>query len=114
MFHRPEGQEQVVNVSLKILTGFESRLPQQSRYGPNLTPCKGDSNMESLKCSIHVVAGMIPGNPISKLTRTWDFTEKDLSNPPDYIDRSGAAMNYAMSLQNPGRHNWVKMEWIWY
>ena len=70
--------------------------------------------MESLKCSIQVFAGILPGEPLPELTREWHFTNKDLDNPPDYIDRSGAALNYAMSLMNPAQNNWVKMEWIWY
>jgi len=70
--------------------------------------------MNSLKCSIHVWAGIIPGEPDSRFTRTWNFTQEDLDNPPNYIDRTGAAMNYAMSLQNPKKVNWVKLEWVWY
>ena len=70
--------------------------------------------MNALKCSIHVVAGVIPGEPISELTRGWEFTQADLDSPPRYIDQTGAAMNYAMSLQNPAKVNWVKLEWVWY
>ena len=70
--------------------------------------------MPALKCSIQVVAGIIPGKPISKFARVWKFTQEDLDAPPTYIDKSGAAMNYAMSLQNPQKVNWVKLEWIWY
>uniref|UniRef100_A0A6M3J1A7 Uncharacterized protein n=1 Tax=viral metagenome TaxID=1070528 RepID=A0A6M3J1A7_9ZZZZ len=70
--------------------------------------------MDALKCSIQVVAGIIPGSPIDQLTRVWHFTNRNLDNPPDYIDRSGAAMNYAMSLMNPAQNNWVKLEWLWY
>lgn len=70
--------------------------------------------MHALKCSIHVTAGVITGEVIPKLTRSWEFTQKDLDNPPTYIDQTGAAMNYAMSLQNPAKVNWVKLEWVWY
>jgi len=69
---------------------------------------------QALKCSIQVTAGVIPGITNPELTRTWMFTQEHLDKPPDYIDRSGAAMNYAMSLQNPAQNNWVKMDWIWY
>lgn len=68
----------------------------------------------TLKCSIIVVAGVLPGKPDEAFTRRWDFTQQDMDNPPTYIDRTGAAMNYAMSLQNPERVNWVGLEWIWY
>ncbi len=70
--------------------------------------------MEGFKCSIYVTAGVVPGMVIQALTRQWHFTQKNLDNPPDYIDRSGAALNYAMHLMNPAQNNWVKMEWIWY
>jgi len=70
--------------------------------------------MNGLKCSVTVVAGLAPGLPEQELTRVWNFTQKDLDNPPTYIDRTGSAMNYAMSLQNPQKVNWVKFEWIWY
>ena len=70
--------------------------------------------MFALKCSIHVTAGVILGEVIPKFTRSWEFTQKDLDNPPTYVDQTGAAMNYAMSLQNPAQVNWVKLEWVWY
>lgn len=70
--------------------------------------------MSSLKCTIRVVAGVVPNQPLSEFTRHWDFLQSDLDNPPTYVDKSGAAMNYAMSLQNPEKVNWVKLEWIWY
>lgn len=69
---------------------------------------------EALKCTITVTAGVIPATPIPELTRQWSFTQADLDKPPTYMDRTGAAMNYAMSLQNPSQLNWVKFEWIWY
>ena len=68
--------------------------------------------MAGLKCSVIVKAGVVPGE--STLSRQWDFTEEDMNNPPTYIDRTGSAMNYAMSLQNPDKFNWVTLEWIWY
>jgi len=70
--------------------------------------------MEGLKCSIVVQAGLVPGEPLEGSARRWDFTQQDLDNPPKFIDGSGAAMNYAMHLQNPNKFNWVKLEWIWY
>ena len=69
--------------------------------------------MSAVKCLVRVTAGVIPNIPDSRLTREWDFTQEDFDGPPAYIDRTGAAMNYAMSLQNPQQRNWVKLEWIW-
>lgn len=70
--------------------------------------------MNALKCSIHVRAGVITGEPIPEFTRSWEFTQADLDKRLVYVDQSGAAMNYAMSLQNPAKINWVKLEWVWY
>ena len=70
--------------------------------------------MDSLKCRITVQAGVIIGEVIGKLTRQWEITQEDLDNPPTYIDKTGSAMNYAMSLQNPQTVNWVRFDWIWY
>ena len=64
--------------------------------------------MDALKCRIVVNAGIIIGEPMKQYMREWDFTQQDLDNPPTYIDQTGAAMNYAMSLQNPQKVNWVK------
>lgn len=70
--------------------------------------------MKILKCSIEVRAGVIPGKLIPEYSRDWFFTQEDLDSPPTYIDKTGAAMNYAMSLQNPQKVNWVRFDWIWY
>jgi len=68
--------------------------------------------MKALKCSVVVTAGLLMWEAMTK--RQWDFTQEDLDNPPTYIDKTGSAMNYAMSLQNPARFNWVRFEWLWY
>jgi len=70
--------------------------------------------IETLKCSVVISAGVIIGEPMPKYTRQWGFSNKDLEDKWLYIDKTGAAMNYAMSLQNPQKVNWVKFEWIWY
>lgn len=73
----------------------------------------------ALKCLIVVEAGIIPGEPITEHTRTWQFDSSIIEaverDPSDYryMDAMGAAMNYAANLQNPNRVNWVKMEWTW-
>lgn len=70
--------------------------------------------MEALKCKVIVTAGLYPGDVRPELTREWNFTQKDLDNPPTYVDKTGSALNYAMSLQNPVKVNYVRFEWIWY
>lgn len=67
--------------------------------------------MNATKCIVNVQAGILANEP--KETRSWSFTQEDLDSPPHYIDQMGAAMNYAMSLQNPQQYNWVRFEWTW-
>jgi len=68
-----------------------------------------------LKCSVTVSAGIIIDK--AEVTRNWNFTAADLErvehSSNTYVDQMGAAMNYAMSLQNPNKYNWVKFEWLW-
>lgn len=68
-----------------------------------------------LKCSIVVSTGVMPGDPIKKETRLWNITEEDMQGEAlGYIDKQGAAMNYAAVKMNPSKKNWVRLEWIWY
>jgi len=67
----------------------------------------------ALKCVITVTAGVVPDVPESECSRTWNITAEDMKHPPRFIDACGAAMNYALSLQNPGRLNWVRHDWLW-
>lgn len=74
----------------------------------------------ALRCSLTVVAGILPGEPMPEYTRRWDFTEEQMRHQSDgnillqYADAQGAAMNYALGLQIPSIANWVEMTWIWY
>jgi hypothetical protein len=61
---------------------------------------------------VTVSAGIVVEEVV--VTRNWLFTQEDLDKPPTYIDQVGAAMNYAMSLQNPKQYNWVTFEWTWF
>lgn len=73
----------------------------------------------ALKAQMSVVAGVIPGEPIETFTRVWQFTSDQIEaarhaeDNHAYNDAMGAALHYAASLQNPGRVNWVKLEWMW-
>lgn len=71
------------------------------------------SDDSALKCVITVTAGVVPDKPEPEHTRTWNITAKDIEHTPRYIDACGAAMNYAMSLQNPTALNWVHHTWTW-
>lgn len=69
-----------------------------------------------LKLSIEVMAGMVPGTPMDEHTRRWHFTRSgyEKNDGQDYSDAVGAASYYALTLQNPQRLNWVRMDWVWY
>lgn len=72
----------------------------------------------ALKATIIVTAGVIVGEPIPEATRSWQFTNIDIEEAQKgkqyaYLDGLGAAYNYAATLQNPSRYNWVRLEWIW-
>lgn len=65
------------------------------------------------KVIIEVVSGIIPGQPIEQYTRRWVLTFEEVQDRQTYLDAQGAAMNYAMWLQQPQLVNWVRLEWVW-
>lgn len=77
--------------------------------------------MESAKLLIEVVAGLVPGQPITKYTRRWAWSSADqaslLKDDPEarekYIRIAGESREYAASLENPGELNWVRRDWLW-
>ena len=69
--------------------------------------------MEPLKLAIEVQAGIIPGEPMSEFTKAWHLTSEEYDDPDTYFAKAGAANLYALTLQNPSRVNWVRLEWIW-
>lgn len=81
--------------------------------------------MESLRISIEVVAGLVPGDAMPEFTKQWHIPselyylegkwkgrEKEAE---EFIQIAyGHAMEYARSLWNPNRVNWVRIDWIYY
>ena len=96
----------------------EAVLKSSSTSGPSIT-FNGNENLKNpqeggrARIMLEVIAGVVPGSPVHEYTRQYAVTDEDMNNPPRYIEICGMAMNYAMSLQNPGRVNWVKFEWLW-
>jgi hypothetical protein len=72
-----------------------------------------------LKAAWTVTAGVFPNKPIEQYTRRWELA----SGEWDKLDRVGRAAlfhclaaeaaAYAVSLQEPGKLNWVKLDWLW-
>lgn len=77
--------------------------------------------MAALKLSIQVFAGVIPGQPEEEFTRSWFWTGEqqdalvagDKEAEAEYIRIAGESREYAATLENPKRFNWVKREWLW-
>jgi hypothetical protein len=73
------------------------------------------------KLIIEVVAGVIPNQPMPEYTRHWEWTSEDqaLLDAGDgearerYIALHGASREYAASLEDPRRVNWVRRDWVW-
>jgi hypothetical protein len=66
-----------------------------------------------------VSAGLIPGRPDGEFTRRWPITSPDWHQLGDdarraaYLKASDEAHDYAKSLEDPRRINWVRVDWIW-
>jgi hypothetical protein len=77
--------------------------------------------MEAAKLIIEVVAGLIPGTPIAEHTRRWSWTSSnqaalekgDKEAEIKWILIAGESREYAATLENPQRFNWVRRDWLW-
>ena len=72
--------------------------------------------MEGCRCVWEVLAGIIPGEPMSDLTRRWALTGREWEGPDRdrlFLERQRAAEEYAQALRDPGAVNWVRLEWLW-
>lgn len=74
--------------------------------------------MDTVKMVIEVVAGVIPGTPMSEHTKRWSITSKQWDEAGDTIgilvsEMLGQAQGYAAYLMNPQRVNWVRCDWVW-
>lgn len=70
--------------------------------------------MIAAKLIIEVVAGVLPGQPEAEFTRRWAITSEQWENDRDAVIRAyGESREYAATLENPSRVNWVRRDWIW-
>jgi hypothetical protein len=78
-------------------------------------------NMVTTKAVWEVHAGLIPGQPMKEFFRRFIYTsadyERDQQVPPNEMTLFTASMyaahDYAKSLTDPRRVNWVYINWIW-
>jgi hypothetical protein len=75
---------------------------------------------ERLTACWEVTAGLIPGTPDAEFTRRWPLTSPSWTELSDddrraaYLKASDEAHEYAKSLEDPARINWVRVDWIWF
>lgn len=76
----------------------------------------------SVRIGIEVVAGLIPGQPELEFSRSWFITSElwqrmnngDVDARNEIIRISGESREYAATLEDPRRLNWVRRDWIYY
>lgn len=77
--------------------------------------------MEMAKLIIEVQAGVIPGEGMPEYTRRWGWSSEDQARLEAndaaarelYVRIAGESREYAASLEDPRRVNWVRRDWIW-
>lgn len=80
-----------------------------------------ETQAQSARCGVDVVAGVLPGTPMEEYTRQW-FISSEVWHAASSDDKTqllsdlaGRASGWATFLMlQPDRVNWVKTEWIWF
>lgn len=78
--------------------------------------------MSSARYAVEVMAGVIPGQPIDELTRRWfvsseEWAREAKSGSHQVTDERSPwwkARDYAETLVDPSRVNWVQIQWVWF
>jgi hypothetical protein len=69
---------------------------------------------DSAKIIIEVVAGIVPGSPMPEYTRRWSLTRDQFDNDRNAVIKAyGESREYAATLENPAKVNWVRRDWTW-
>jgi hypothetical protein len=68
--------------------------------------------VRTARCAFEVVAGVLPDQPEPELTKHFFMTTDD----PDerFQELYTEAREYAETLIDPSRLNWVRLEWVWF
>lgn len=75
--------------------------------------------MNALKAAWTVRAGVIPGVPMAEYDRQWTLVSADWEGKTDaekaeiFHARADEATAYARAITDPGRVNFVTMEFLW-
>jgi hypothetical protein len=80
-----------------------------------------ESEFQSARVLLEVVAGVLPGTPLPEYTRRWAITSAKWRQANDEGEASellaeynGRAQGYAALLMlQPDAVNWVRTDWIW-
>jgi hypothetical protein len=80
----------------------------------------------ALVCQVAVTAGVIPGVIEKQYTKAWYWTSSDQENMMQmenealqneyrmkWIAMQGESREYAASLEDPRRVNWIRRDWMW-
>lgn len=119
--HKPEPGGYYV----RYKDGYESFSPAEA-FEEGHTLINSDAGkLVSAKLIIEVVAGVLPGTPMKEHTRRWGWTSEDQAALADachelhfaaqekYCRIAGESREYAASLEDPHRFNWVQRVWLW-
>jgi hypothetical protein len=81
---------------------------------------------DALVCQVTVTAGVIPGTALSEYTKAWYWGSNDQENMMQtedmglqneyrmkWIAMQGESREYAASLEDPRRVNWIRRDWMW-
>lgn len=79
-------------------------------------------NYKSVRIGIEVHAGLLPGTPEAEFSRQWFITsdvwqrmkDGDGDARNEVIRIAGESREYAATLENPGRFNWVRRDWVYF
>lgn len=69
--------------------------------------------MKAAKVIISVHAGIILNEPLPEHSRQWSMTIEEWNDPEKFCRVVGEANMYQLTLLDPRRVNWVRMDWIW-
>lgn len=86
---------------------------------------------KTARVMLEVQAGLVPGQPMDEFTKRWaidsetwrasqgseadpHFKVEDAREAQDKIEQMyGHAQEHARNLWNPGRVNWVRLDWVY-
>lgn len=73
--------------------------------------------IKSAKVLIEVQAGIVPGTPMPEYTKRWAITSEQWAGETaqareDIVRIYGESREYAATLEDPRKLNWVRRDWL--